>query len=177
MLLVIFSLISSITFAFQSSQQHSPKCFQRYCRLIDESNQLSLTRVTKCKSFKNVSPQRIVALIPKGGASPPLSTGVLLGMTITLEVLATTCMKLATTNKAYYVGVALGYGLCFSIFPMVLRQMPLAVAYAIWSGAGTALTTLVSFICFGEPLTLRKVACILLIISGVIGLNLSGGGH
>lgn len=65
------------------------------------------------------------------------SSGALLGLTILLEVLATTSMKLAESSPLWYVGVFAGYGACFSIFPLVLRKMPLGVAYAIWSGLGT----------------------------------------
>ena len=64
-------------------------------------------------------------------------------MTIALEVFATTCMKLAERSgrALWYIGVFGGYGACFSIFPFVLRKLDLAVAYAIWSGAGTCAAT------------------------------------
>mmetsp|Transcript_25488 Transcript_25488/g.101568 ORF Transcript_25488/g.101568 Transcript_25488/m.101568 type:complete len:119 (+) Transcript_25488:1354-1710(+) len=112
--------------------------------------------------------------IPYAGGAP--SGGVLLALTICLEVLGTTCMKLTATSNLYYIGVALGYGLCFSVFPMVLRQMPLGVAYAIWSGAGTVATAAVSATFFGESMTLPKILSIGCIVVGVVGLNYLGGG-
>ena len=107
-------------------------------------------------------------------AAPP--AGVLLGLTIALEVAATTCMKLSVHNRLWNVGVFSGYILCFSIFPAVLRKIPLGVAYAIWSGSGTALTCLVGRLIFGETLNLRKMLFLAMIILRVIGLNLSSGG-
>jgi small multidrug resistance pump len=51
------------------------------------------------------------------------------------------------------------------------------VAYAVWSGLGTALIAAAGIIWFKEPLTAVKVASIALIILGVIGLNISGDVH
>ena len=64
----------------------------------------------------------------------------LLAVTISLEVFATCCMKLAATNHLWQIGVGVGYVACFSIFPFVLQRIPLGVAYAIWSGMGTSAT-------------------------------------
>jgi small multidrug resistance pump len=51
------------------------------------------------------------------------------------------------------------------------------VAYAVWSGLGTALIATVGVLWMREPLTTLKVVSILLIIIGVIGLNSSGDVH
>lgn len=64
----------------------------------------------------------------------------LLAVTISLEVFATCCMKLAATNRLWQIGVGVGYVACFSVFPFVLQRIPLGVAYAIWSGMGTSAT-------------------------------------
>ena len=95
-----------------------------------------------------------------------------LAVTIAFEVLATTCMKLAATRPAYYAGVFLGYGLCFTLFPIALRKLPLSMAYATWSGVGTAAATVIGAALFSEKLTLLKFVSIGLIIAGVMGLNL-----
>jgi len=106
-------------------------------------------------------------------AAPP--AGVLLAITIALEVSATTCMKLASRGSPWWnVGVYGGYILCFSIFPSVLKQIPLGIAYAIWSGAGTAITALIGALAFGEVFNTRKGLSMALIILGVVGLNLTG---
>jgi small multidrug resistance pump len=57
-----------------------------------------------------------------------------------------------------------------------LKKIDVGVAYAIWSGFGTALIATIGILWFKEPLTLIKVGSLALIILGVIGLNLSGGG-
>ena len=51
------------------------------------------------------------------------------------------------------------------------------VAYAIWSGLGTALIAAIGIFAFREPVTALKLFSIALIIAGVVGLNLGGGGH
>lgn len=72
------------------------------------------------------------AHLPAGGVSTPDPSGasLLLALTIALEVIATTCMKMTMKSNLWYCGVALGYGLCFTVFPLVLRRMPLATVSA-----------------------------------------------
>ena len=98
---------------------------------------------------------------------------VLLGFTIGLEVLATTFMKLAATRSSslWFVGIYLCYGLCFSIFPLALRRLPLSLAYATWSGVGTAASVVIGAMAFGEKITLAKLGYMALIVAGVVGLN------
>ncbi|MGB6441083.1 MAG: SMR family transporter [Methyloceanibacter sp.] len=56
---------------------------------------------------------------------------------------------------------------------LALRRLELSVAYAIWSGAGTALTAMIGFAYFREPLTLIKLASLALVVLGVVGLSLA----
>lgn len=101
-----------------------------------------------------------------------LPAGLILAITIMLEVFATTCMKMAATGgKGWYFGVYLGYICCFSLFPLALRSLSLSVAYATWSGAGTAASVLLGVMLFSEKLTKLKLLYIALIIGGVVGLN------
>ena len=53
-----------------------------------------------------------------------------------------------------------------------LKNLPLGVAYAIWTGIGTIGTALFGAFLFKEPITILKLFCILLIIVGTIGLKL-----
>ena len=90
-----------------------------------------------------------------------------------LVLIATTCMKLAATGpRLYYVGVVLGYVICFTLFPIALRSIPLSIAYTVWSGAGTAASVAIGALLFAEKLTLAKLFWIGVIVTGVIGLNL-----
>ena len=56
----------------------------------------------------------------------------------------------------------------------VLKSIDLGVAYAIWSGLGTALVAAVGFLVFGEAVSAVRLVSIGLIILGVVGLQLSG---
>lgn len=98
----------------------------------------------------------------------------ILGISIALEVLATTCMKLAaiTDKRSYFAAVYIFYGLCFSIFPLALKRLPLSLAYATWSGVGTAASVIIGATWFGEQVTLMKLVWIGLIVAGVVGLNI-----
>jgi hypothetical protein len=65
----------------------------------------------------------------KGGASVWAAVGavpapVLLVITICLEVFGTTCMKLAERSAKWYIGVFLSYFTTFTLFPVVLRSIP-----------------------------------------------------
>ena len=118
--------------------------------------------------------------VKRGGAlqATPVGAGggggrALLALTIALEVFATTSMKLASTRPIWHLGTVVGYGSCFSVFPLVLRKMPLGVAYAIWSGVGTALTALIGAAMFGEALSTQKVGALAVIVAGVVLLELA----
>jgi small multidrug resistance pump len=60
---------------------------------------------------------------------------------------------------------------------LALRKWDVSVAYAIWSGLGTALIAVIGVLYFGEALTWARAVSILLILIGVVGLNLSGSPH
>lgn len=56
------------------------------------------------------------------------------------------------------------------------ETIPLGTAYVVWVGIGAIGTVIVGAV-RGEPLTPVRVACLALIVVGVVGLNLSGSGH
>ncbi len=55
---------------------------------------------------------------------------------------------------------------------LALKTLPVGTAYAVWTGIGTVGTALLGIILFGEPATAMRLACIGLIVSGIIGLKL-----
>ncbi len=55
-----------------------------------------------------------------------------------------------------------------------LDRLPLGTAYAIWTGLGSVGVVTLGIILFNEQLTPTRVACIALIVTGVIGLRLAG---
>lgn len=55
---------------------------------------------------------------------------------------------------------------------LALRHLPLGTAYAVWTGIGTVGTALLGVALFGEPATVARLACIGLIVAGILGLKL-----
>ena len=98
---------------------------------------------------------------------------------IVLEVCGTTSMKLSQgfTRLGPSILIFVFYGLSFTLLTVVLKKIEVSIAYAIWSGVGTALIATLGILYFKESLTLLKVVSLALVILGVIGLNLSGEMH
>jgi len=55
---------------------------------------------------------------------------------------------------------------------LALRSLPLGTAYAIWTGVGTVGTAIAGIILFAEPAEAMRLACIGLIVAGIVGLKL-----
>jgi small multidrug resistance pump len=94
---------------------------------------------------------------------------------IAFEVAGTTAMKLSEGFTRTWPSVAMMvfYLLSLGALTLALKRFDMSMTYAIWSGVGTALITVVGFYLFKEPVTLPKVGSIALIIVGVVGLHLS----
>ncbi|KAA2212663.1 quaternary ammonium compound efflux SMR transporter SugE [Teichococcus oryzae] len=56
---------------------------------------------------------------------------------------------------------------------IALRSLPLGTAYAIWTGIGTLGTAILGILLFGEAATAARLACIGLIVCGIVGLKLA----
>ncbi|MGH3825967.1 MAG: DMT family transporter [Pseudonocardiaceae bacterium] len=95
---------------------------------------------------------------------------------IAAEVTATSALKLSDgfSKLLPCVVVAVGYIASFLLLAQALKQLQVSVAYAIWSSVGTAAVAVIGTLVMKEPLTVTKVAGILLIIGGVVTLNLAG---
>ena len=102
-----------------------------------------------------------------------------LGVAIIMEISGTTMMKLSEGFSRLIPSILmfLFYVGSLIFLTLALKKIDVGVAYAIWSGLGTAAITILGVMSFGEQINLMKVASILLIIVGVVGLNLSGGTH
>ncbi|MFJ3388069.1 DMT family transporter [Lysinibacillus sp. NPDC086135] len=96
-----------------------------------------------------------------------------LTLSIVSEVFATTMLKFseAFTVLGPSVAVAFGYGISFYSLSLCLKTLPLSLAYAVWSGVGTALTVIVGIVVWGDIFNLYSALGITLIIGGVILLN------
>lgn len=66
----------------------------------------------------------------------------------------------------------LGMIASFYFLSLSLKNIPLGTAYAVWTGIGTVGTVIFGILLFKETVTTTQIFCILLIISGIIGLKL-----
>ncbi|HWK87778.1 MAG TPA: quaternary ammonium compound efflux SMR transporter SugE [Xanthobacteraceae bacterium] len=55
---------------------------------------------------------------------------------------------------------------------LALKSLPLGTAYAIWTGIGTIGTVILGILWLGESANALRLACIALIVTGIIGLKL-----
>ncbi len=92
---------------------------------------------------------------------------------IVLEVAGTTCMRLSESFARLVPSVLIFvfYAASFALNTLVIRVLGLSVVYAVWSGVGTVLTAAIGVLYFREPATAAKLACIGLIVIGVMGLH------
>jgi small multidrug resistance pump len=104
-------------------------------------------------------------------------TAYLLGAILS-EVIATNALKLSEgfTKPVPSLVVVVGYGIAFYLLSLALKDIPLGVAYAIWSALGTVGTVLVGVLVWKMPLNLPSILGIVLIVVGVILLNVFGEG-
>ena len=58
-----------------------------------------------------------------------------------------------------------------ALLGIALRDLPVGTGYAVWTGIGTVGTALLGMYLFGDPATVGRLACIGLIVSGIIGLK------
>ena len=98
-------------------------------------------------------------------------------LAIFFEVGGTTCMKLSEglSKPLFTALIFILYGISFVALALALKKLDLGLSYAIWSGIGTAAIAMIGYFWFKEPMGAIKIASILLIIVGVVGLNLAPG--
>ncbi|WP_447585074.1 quaternary ammonium compound efflux SMR transporter SugE [Pseudoxanthomonas mexicana] len=63
----------------------------------------------------------------------------------------------------------------FWLLAVALKHIPLGTGYVIWVGIGAVGTALVGMWLFQEPATAARLACIGLIVAGIVGLKLTSG--
>lgn len=97
-----------------------------------------------------------------------------LTIAIVAEVIATSALKASDgfTRIGPSIIVAVGYGTAFYFLSLVLKSVPVGVAYAVWSGAGIVLIALIGWLALKQPLDLAAILGIALIVSGVLVIQL-----
>ncbi len=98
----------------------------------------------------------------------------MLGAAIVAEVLATTTLKSSNGFERLAPSVLsiLGYCVSFYLLSQVMKSIPTGVVYAIWSGVGIVLISLVAWLLQGQKLDLAAMAGMALIVLGVVVIQL-----
>ncbi|WP_439114819.1 SMR family transporter [Hydrogenophaga sp.] len=102
-----------------------------------------------------------------------MNAWLVLGMAIVAEVIGTSALKASEgfTRLVPSVVVVLGYAVAFYGLSLVLKTLPVGIAYAVWSGLGIVLITLVAFVMYGQKIDLPGLIGMGLIVAGVVVLN------
>lgn len=100
-----------------------------------------------------------------------------LGIAIVSEVIATSALKSSEGFSRLWptIIVITGYGTAFYFLSLTLKTIPVGIAYAIWSGLGIVLVSLIAWLGFGQKLDLAAIIGIGFIIAGVLIMNLFSG--
>jgi len=103
-----------------------------------------------------------------------MRTWAYLGLAIASEVMATASLKSTEgfTKVVPSVMVLIGYSAAFYFLSLTLEDIPIGVAYAVWSGIGVAAITLLSVFFMDQKIDLAGVIGIALIVIGVVVLRL-----
>jgi small multidrug resistance pump len=93
---------------------------------------------------------------------------------IVAEVIATSALRASNgfTRLVPSVIVVVGYALAFYGLGLTLRSIPVGIVYAVWSGVGIVLITLVAMVLYRQVPDLPAVLGLGLIVAGVVVLNL-----
>ncbi len=103
----------------------------------------------------------------------PLTWAALAGA-IALEVVGTTMLQMSQqfTRPLPTVGMAACYLVAFYLLSIALKQIPVGLAYAIWSGLGVVAIATIGVVLFKQKLDLPAIAGLGLIVTGVVVINL-----
>ncbi|WLT05867.1 DMT family transporter [Gilliamella apis] len=98
----------------------------------------------------------------------------LLFAAIICEVIATSSLKLSNgfTNLTFSIITIIGYSASFYILSLALKTIPVGIAYAIWSGIGIIIISLIAWIFLKQSLDLAALIGMGFIILGVVIINL-----
>ena len=100
-------------------------------------------------------------------------------LAILFEVTGTTFMKMSEglTRTIPVILMFIMYIASIAALSLALKKIEVGIAYAIWSGTGTALITIIGIALFRESITSMKITGILIVIAGVTILNIAGSPH
>lgn len=90
------------------------------------------------------------------------------------EVIATALLKSSEGFSKFYpaIIVVIGYIISFILLSLVLRTIPMGIAYSYWAGLGIVFITVVGYIFYDQKIDFCSIIGIILIIIGVILINI-----
>lgn len=99
----------------------------------------------------------------------------ILACAIVLEVAGTTFLKLSDgfRNIGAVVTMGLFYAASFFCLSLIVKQVSMGLAYAIWAGVGTILIAIVGHVVLGDRLTWQQGLFIVIVAIGVAGLKMT----
>ena len=97
-----------------------------------------------------------------------------LSIAIVAEVIATSSLKESQgfTRLIPSIITFIGYSFTFYFLSLTLKEIPIGITYAIWSGIGICLLSIIGYFRFNQTLDFGSIIGISLIVSGVIVLNI-----
>ncbi|HWU19263.1 MAG TPA: SMR family transporter [Devosia sp.] len=103
-----------------------------------------------------------------------MNGAVFLFIAIVGEVIATSFLRASAgfTQLIPSIVVVVGYGITFYFFSLALQTIPVGIGYAIWSGVGIILVSIIAYFAYGQTLDLPALIGIGLILAGVLVINL-----
>ena len=95
-------------------------------------------------------------------------------LAIVLETIATSFLKQSEqfTRLLPTIITVAGYAGSFYCLSLVLKNIPVGIAYAIWSGMGIVLISAIGWVAFKQHLDLAAISGLALIIAGVLVINI-----
>lgn len=75
------------------------------------------------------------------------------------------------------VGTLAAMAVSVLLLALAVKTLPIGTAYAIWTGIGAVGAVILGIVLFHDPATPLRLACVALILLGIVGLKLAGGAH
>lgn len=96
-----------------------------------------------------------------------------LTIAIVAEVIATSALKSAEgfSKLGPSLLVIIGYGVAFYFLSLTLKTIPVGISYAIWSGLGITLVSIIGYFFYKQSLDLPAIIGLLMILGGVVVIN------
>ncbi|SNC59068.1 DMT family transporter [Sodalis endosymbiont of Henestaris halophilus] len=93
---------------------------------------------------------------------------------IIAEVIATSSIKASAgfSKLVPSIVVIIGYTISFMLLSLVLKTIPVGIAYASWSGLGIVFVAIVGYLLYGQKLDVVAICGIIMIIGGVLIMNI-----